>query len=204
MVNVDLLDRAHVESAFATFEPKSVDPDGHRLASVVFALMRDADGTSVFPLTKRPSKMRAHPGQFALPGGSVDPGETPEEGAVRELSEELGLTTTPADIIGRLDDYVTRSGFVIRPFVVWSGVDFDQLVPNPDEVASMYAVTSAELDVEPRFVSIEESPNPVVQWPFRTSLVHAPTGAVVYQLREVLSGRHTRIDNLEQPVFAWR
>lgn len=203
-MNADLLDRTHVESAFATFEPKSVDPDGRRLASVVFALMRDADGTSVFPLTKRPSKMRAHPGQFALPGGSVDPGETPEEGAVRELSEELGLTTTPADIIGRLDDYVTRSGFVIRPFVVWSGVDFDQLVPNPDEVASLYAVTSAELDVEPRFVSIEESPNPVVQWPFRTSLVHAPTGAVVYQLREVLSGRHTRIDDLEQPVFAWR
>ncbi|MCE4266577.1 CoA pyrophosphatase [Rhodococcus sp. ACPA4] len=204
MVNADLLDRAHVESAFSTFEPRSVDLDGRRLASVVFALMRDADGTSVFPLTKRPSKMRAHPGQFALPGGSVDAGETPEEGALRELSEELGLTAATSDIIGRLDDYVTRSGFVIRPFVVWSGAEIEKLVPNPDEVASLYAVTSAELDVDPRFVSIEESPNPVVQWPFRTSLVHAPTGAVVYQLREVLSGRHTRIDNLEQPVFAWR
>lgn len=204
MVNVDLLDRAHAEAALAKFEARSVELDGRRLASVVFALMRDADGTSVFPLTKRPSKMRAHPGQFALPGGSVDVGETPEEGAVRELSEELGLTTSTDDIIGRLDDYVTRSGFVIRPFVVWSGADFAQLVPSPDEVASLYAVTSAELDVDPRFVSIEESPNPVVQWPFRASFIHAPTGAVVYQLREVLNGRHTRIDNLEQPVFAWR
>lgn len=204
MVNADLLSRAHVESAFADFEPRSVELDGRRLAAVVFALMRDSDGVSVFPLTKRPSKMRAHPGQFALPGGSVDPGETPQEGAVRELSEELGLTATPDDIIGQLDDYVTRSGFVIRPFVVWSGVDVVKLVPNTDEVASLYAVTSAELDVDPRFVSIEESRNPVVQWPFRTSLIHAPTGAVVYQFREVLNGRHTRIDNLEQPVFAWR
>lgn len=204
MVNADLLSRAHVESAFADFEPRSVELDGRRLAAVVFALMRDSNGVSVFPLTKRPSKMRAHPGQFALPGGSVDPGETPQEGAVRELSEELGLTATPDDIIGQLDDYVTRSGFVIRPFVVWSGVDVVKLVPNTDEVASLYAVTSAELDVDPRFVSIEESRNPVVQWPFRTSLIHAPTGAVVYQFREVLNGRHTRIDNLEQPVFAWR
>lgn len=203
-MNADLLSRAHVESAFADFEPRSVELDGRRLAAVVFALMRDSDGVSVFPLTKRPSKMRAHPGQFALPGGSVDPGETPQEGAVRELSEELGLTATPDDIIGQLDDYVTRSGFVIRPFVVWSGVDVVKLVPNTDEVASLYAVTSAELDVDPRFVSIEESRNPVVQWPFRTSLIHAPTGAVVYQFREVLNGRHTRIDNLEQPVFAWR
>ncbi|MDJ0110737.1 coenzyme A pyrophosphatase, partial [Rhodococcus erythropolis] len=73
-----------------------------------------------------------------------------------------------------------------------------------DEVAQVYAVTSEELDVDSRFVTIEESPNPVIQWPFRTSLIHAPTGAVIYQFREVLNGRNTRIDNLEQPVFAWR
>lgn len=55
----------------------------------------------------------------------------------------------------------------------------------------MYAVTSEELDVDSRFVTIEESPNPVIQWPFRTSLIHAPTGAVIYQFREVLNGRTT-------------
>ncbi|WP_407816074.1 NUDIX hydrolase, partial [Staphylococcus aureus] len=87
------------------------------------------------PVTKRPSKMRAHPGQFALPGGSVDPGESSEQAAVRELSEELGVDVPESKIIGRLDDYVTRSGFVIRPFVMWSGEDIGGLVPNPDEVA---------------------------------------------------------------------
>ena len=158
----------------------------------------------MFPVTKRPSQMRAHPGQFALPGGSVDPGESSEQAAVRELSEELGVDVPESKIIGRLDDYVTRSGFVIRPFVMWSGEAIGGLVPNPDEVAQVYAVTSEELDVDSRFVTIEESPNPVIQWPFRTSLIHAPTGAVIYQFREVLNGRHTRIDKLEQPVFAWR
>ncbi|MBT2269561.1 NUDIX hydrolase [Rhodococcus erythropolis] len=204
MVNGDLLNRDHVVASLAAFEPRSVELDGRRSASVVIVVMRTADGAPVFPVTKRPSKMRAHPGQFALPGGSVDPGESSEQAAVRELSEELGVDVPESNIIGRLDDYVTRSGFVIRPFVVWSGEDIGGLIPNPDEVAQVYAVTSEELDVDSRFVTIEESPNPVIQWPFRTSLIHAPTGAVIYQFREVLNGRHTRIDKLEQPVFAWR
>lgn len=156
-------------------------------------------------MTRRPTRLRAHPGQFALPGGRLDPGETPEQAALRELHEELGLLAGPDRIIGRLDDYPTRSGYIMSPFVVWSDTAIAELTPSPDEVAELFAVTPAEIDSEPRFVPIPESDRPVIQWPFRGHLVHAPTAAVVYQFREIaLHGRHTRIDDLEQPVFAWR
>ena len=108
-------------------------------------------------------------------------------------------------MLGRLDDYVTRSGYVISPFVVWVGDRLAAAIPNPTEVAELYTPTMAEVDVDPRFVAIPESERPVVQWPFRGHFIHAPTGAVVYQFREVvLHRRATRIDGLEQPVFAWR
>ncbi|MGC0364219.1 8-oxo-dGTP pyrophosphatase MutT (NUDIX family) [Rhodococcus sp. 27YEA15] len=202
-MNSDLFDRAHVEASLATFEPRPIDVRGRRSASVVIVLLRSADGATVFPLTKRASTLRAHPGQFALPGGRVDPGESAQDAALRELSEELGIRATSTDVLGCLDDYVTRSGFVIRPFVLWSEADVDTVAPNPGEIAEIYAVTAEELDVDPRFVTIEQSPKPVIQWPFRTSLIHAPTGAIVHQFREVLRGRSTRIDTFEQPVFAW-
>ena len=187
--------------------PRSADLGGRRAAAVVVAV-GETDGVSGevgFLLTKRPSRMRAHPGQFALPGGSVDAGETAAQAALRELHEELGIVATPDRILGRLDDYVTRSGFVITPFVVWVGADVGRTVANPTEVAEVFVPTMAELDAPPRFVSIPESDKPVVQWPFRGYLVHAPTGAIVYQFREIaLHGRHTAIDGLEQPVFAWQ
>lgn len=199
------LDRPSLVDALRNFDSIRLPLDGRRHAAVVLAVIDDGNGHPVVPLTRRPTRLRAHPGQFALPGGRIDPGETPEQAALRELHEELGLDLPPGAIVGRLDDYVTRSGYVMSPFVVCSDVTVSQLEPSPDEVDILYAVTSEELDAEPRFVAIPESDKPVIQWPFRGHLIHAPTAAVVYQFREVvLHRRHTRIDGLEQPVFAWR
>lgn len=200
----DRLERQSIESALAGFVPRPVDIEGHRAAAVAVAV-----GGSRFRrhmlLTMRMSRLRAHPGQFALPGGRIDPGESAEDACLRELYEELAVVAEPSDILGRLDDYVTRSGYVITPFVVWVGESSNVVVPNPDEVATVFEVGVHELDVDPRFVSIEQSERPVVQWPFRNSLVHAPTGAIVHQFREVaLHRRHTRVAHFEQPVFAWR
>jgi 8-oxo-dGTP pyrophosphatase MutT (NUDIX family) len=79
-----------------------------------------AGGAAVI-LTRRATAMRAHPGQWALPGGRLEPGESPLDGALRELHEELRLELAAEDVIGVLDDYPTRSGYVITPVVLWAG-----------------------------------------------------------------------------------
>lgn len=148
--------------------------------------------------------MRAHPGQWALPGGRLDEGETPIGAALREMEEEIGLRCVEKDVLGLLDDYATRSGYVITPVVVWAG-KVCALAPNADEVASVHVVALSALDVEPRFVTIPESTAPVIQLPLFDDLLHAPTAAILHQFREVgLHGRATRVAHFEQPVFAWR
>jgi len=198
--------RDEVSTRLAAFPRVAIDVGGHRPAAVAVTLCTDAAGVPSFLLTRRTSRLRNHAGQWALPGGRVDDGETVEDPARRELEEELGLRVDAGDVLGRLDDYQTRSGFVISPVVVWAGQN-PALVPNPGEVARVYVVPLVELDRPdaPRFITIPESPRPVVQMPLLGHLIHAPTGAVLYQLREVvLHGRLTRVADLEQPVFAWR
>ena len=163
-------------------------------------------GGAAFLLCRRPTTMRRHAGQWALPGGRLGAGETPLDAALRELDEELGVSLGPESLLGWLDDYVTRSGFVITPVVLWCDGD-PTLTPDPGEVLAAYRIgLQALLDGEPRFISIPESERPVLQLPLGNDLIHAPTGALLYQFREVaLRGRiGQRIDHLEEPVFAWR
>jgi hypothetical protein len=110
------------------------------------------------------------------------------------------------DVLGTLDDYPTRSGYLIAPVVVWLRGLVD-LVPNPGEVAAAYRIACRELfrDGSPEIVAIEESDRPIIRLPLPVANVNAPTAAVLYQFREVaLAGRDTRVDHFEQPVFAWR
>jgi mutator protein MutT len=177
---------------------------GGRAAAVVMAIV-PADDQAAFILTRRPSHLVNHPGQFALPGGRIEPGETPEQAALRELEEEVGVDLTEDSILGRMDDYVTRSGFVITPVVAWAGPVV--AVPNPAEVAEVYEIPLSVLDRDdaPRLISIPESDRPVIQMPMLDNHIHAPTAAVLYQFREVaLRGLQTRVAHFEQPVWAWR
>lgn len=175
-----------------------------RAAAVAVTVVERA-GEAAFVITRRAEHLTRHAGQWALPGGRIDAGESPEEAARRELAEEVAAVVDADAVLGRLDDYVTRSGFVITPVVVWApGVE---LVADPAEVAEIHRVPIAELDRpdSPRFISIPESERPVVQLPLVGTLIHAPTAAILYQFREVaVHGRTVRVAHLEQPVWAWR
>ena len=197
--------RARARANLAAFERRSLARDGRRPAAVALVLLDDDEGRACFLLTRRAASLRAHARQWALPGGRIDPGESAERAALRELREEVGLERDEPTVLGLLDDYGTRSGFIITPVVVWGGSGA-ALVANPAEVASVHRVPLADLDRHdvPRLVTIPESDRPVIQVPLLSTLVHAPTAAVLYQVREVVvHGRPTRVAHFEQPVWAW-
>lgn len=164
------------------------------------------DPNAALILTRRAAGLRNHPGQWALPGGRMEDGEGPEDTALRELCEEVGLQLAADRVIGCLDDFSTRSGFTITPVVIWGGAGVE-LTPNRSEVASVHRIPIQELMREdaPILEKIPESRHPVLLMPVGNSWIAAPTAAMLYQFREVaIMGQATRVAHFEQPYFAWQ
>ena len=190
----------------------AVDLKRAAVAIVVVPLAKErTDGKTseaAFLLTARAARLRAHAGQLALPGGRVEVGETIEQAALRELSEEFDISLDSRSIIGRLDDYPTRSGYLIAPVVAWAPPG-TSATRNSAEVESVFRIPLTELrrDEAPEIFTIKESQRPVIRLalPSLHGCVNAPTAALLYQFREVaLEGRATRVDHFDQPVWAWR
>lgn len=192
----------------------------HRHAAVAVALCEEGTGAQLagvatpgtwsdeaaLILTRRAATLGNHPGQWALPGGRVDPGESVHQAALRELDEEVGLHLPPDAVLGLLDDYVTHSGFVITPVIVWAG-PARELVANANEVASIHRIPVAEFmrADAPLLEPSEDPARPVLRMPVGQGWIAAPTAAVLYQFREVcIAGRATRVAHFEQPLFARR
>ncbi len=160
-------------------------------------------------LTRRAATLRNHSGQWAFPGGRMDAGETPEGAARRELSEEVGLNLGGDRVIGRLDDFTTRSGFTITPVVVWGGPGVD-LTPNPWEVASIHRIPITEFTRKDA-PTLQENPgsgsgggHPILLTPMGNRFIAAQTAALIYQFREVaILGKDTRVARYERPFVAW-
>ncbi|MCU1671459.1 MAG: putative hydrolase [Blastococcus sp.] len=200
---VNPVDRSTVAARLRDFPRRASDRQDLKRAAVAVCITENGGVLSLLIIRRAP-RLRAHAGQLALPGGRLDPGETAPDGALRELQEELGLTLKPDAVLGLLDDYVTRSGYVITPVVCWA-VDAGEPTPAETEVAQVHQIALADLDVEPRFITIPESDAPVIQLPLLDRYLHAPTGAIVYQFCQVACrGLATRVAHFEQPVFAWQ
>ncbi len=114
-------------------------PDKLTPAAVLIPLVARDDGVTLL-LTQRTDHLANHPGQVSFPGGHVDPGDgSPEETALRETEEEVGLDRKHIKIIGRLADYWTRTGFSVVPVVGIVTPPFD-IEPDPHEVAEVFEV----------------------------------------------------------------
>lgn len=209
-----------LESNLSRFEYRTIDDADRKRAAVAMVVTNcqqsddngdlefeiESQDHAAFILTIRSSRLKNHRGQFALPGGRIDDGESAEQAALRELEEEVGIELGSDHILGRLDDYATRSGYVITPVVIWASKDIE-LVANPDEVELIHRIPLKELlrKDAPILENIPESPHPVLKMPVGKQWFAAPTAAIAFQFREVaMLGKSTRVAHFEQPYFAWR
>jgi 8-oxo-dGTP pyrophosphatase MutT (NUDIX family) len=197
-------DRVAIAANLARFKRIGLSQADLKAASVAVCILRQQDALALL-ITRRAPNLRSHAGQWALPGGGRDPGESIEDAARRELREETGVAIAPEDVIGILDDYVTRSGYLMTPVVVWGGPASTAMRGQASEVAQIHVIPLADLDVAPRLLRIPESESPVLQLPLLGRYLHAPTAAIIYQFCQVaLHDRTIRVSHFEQPVFAWK
>ncbi len=212
--------KATIQAQLDSFEPISHQNDALKRAAVALTLVNCQHNPKVYDipyqnewqmdaalvLTRRATKMRKHAGQWALPGGRIEAGETAVQAALREMEEEVGVSLGDQDVLGRLDDFTTRSGYIMTPIVIWGGNNIS-FQPNPDEVHSVYRIPVNEFmrKDSPMLESIPQSNNPVLLMPVGNSWIAAPTAAIIYQFRELcILGKHTRVAHFEQPLFAWK
>lgn len=212
--------RRHIEKNLQTFDPRQYAGGEMRRAAVALTVVdvdcsSHGEDISSYPvqemdaaliLTRRSARLKHHAGQWAIPGGRMEEGETPEESALRELEEEVALRLPQERIMGRLDDFTTRSGFVMTPIVIWGGLEV-QLAPNPEEVRSVHRIPIREFlrPDAPILEEVSHSPHPILYMPIGHSWIASPTAALLYQFREVaILGNTTRVAHFEQPMFAWR
>lgn len=217
--------RAQIAGALGRFktpdEPLAASQNQNlKLAAVALTIVDEGHGADLWGLpqhphwsqqaavllTRRAASLRGHAGQWALPGGRMDPGESAEQAALRELDEEVALRLDACHVLGRLDTFVTRSGYAITPIVLWAGTA-QHLQANPAEVASIHRIPLQEFlrADAPILEPLAGSEHPVLKMPVGQQWIAAPTAALLYQFREwCLLGRPTRVAHFEQPRFAWR
>ena len=201
--------RTRISENFTRFERRPISNGDLRAAAVAIVLLSAEESEhACFVLTRRSSALRHHRSQYALPGGRLEHGEDAQSAALREIEEEIGIGITSESVLGRLDDFATRSGFCITPVVVWAGDD-PRIAPDPNEVEAVFRIPLWDLNRPdiPRLDDSAGTEHPVLSAPFQTlgHEVFAPTAAILYQFREVgLRGQATRVAHFEQPKFAWK
>jgi 8-oxo-dGTP pyrophosphatase MutT (NUDIX family) len=181
--------------------PREEHPIENLRHAAVAILISPTENGPAYALTRRALTMRRGAGNYALPGGHLEPGEDVVEAAIREAHEELGILATRDAFLGLLDDFVTLSGHVVTPVVLWLDEPVE-LKPDPTEVghAWLYPLTELDHPDSPMSEAHPDGGEPILRMYAGGSWINPPTAAFLLQFREVaLHGRHTRVKTIGQP-----
>lgn len=181
---------AAIRHALAGRVPRELAAAGTRSAAVLVLLYRVGDEDHVV-LTRRTERVEYHKGQISLPGGVQDPQDAgPVETALRECHEEIGVRPQAIEVLGRLDDVVTTTGFRITPVVGVLRESPYPFSPGPDEVAEILEVPIRWLaDPSNLTVRTREWKGRIYTdyaWNFRGRLIWGATGRILKALIELL------------------
>ena len=129
---------------FSVYGDDGVGREGSTAAAVLIPIIAHASGLTVL-FTQRTQHLKSHSGQVSFPGGRAEPGDASAEfTALREAEEEIGLARERVEILGRLPDYHTRSGFRVAPVIGLARPPLE-LAPDPREVEAVFEVPLAFL-----------------------------------------------------------
>lgn len=172
-------------------DPDARIPPGLRPAAVLVALVERPEGLFVL-LTQRHADLTAHAGQISLPGGRIEPGDSDAvDAALRETEEEIGLTRARLEVIGRLDTYITGTGFQIVPVVALVMPPFT-VKPDPREVTEVFEVPLAFIvNQENHRRETRELKNgrrTFYVLPYEKRYIWGATAGMLVNLAEVLAG----------------
>ena len=172
-----------------------------RAASVVVAVY-DVGGKAHYCLIKRAKRGR-NAGQWALPGGKVEMGETRRDAALREAEEEVELPRTAVRVVGQLDDIATWSGFTISAFVVAAPLGWRPAAASTEvQQAYQFSIAGLVADGVVNWARVDNA-RPLLHMHLGAGVrIHAPTGAILWQLRETgLYGRDVSVADVRHPEF---
>ncbi len=165
--------------------------DGFRRAAVLLLVM-DRDGEKEIVFTRRTDRVETHKGQVSFPGGMAEPDdETPEFTALREAYEEIGLDAKQVQILGRLPQMKTVTGWVITPVVGWSNQQ-PEFKPNADEVERIFSIPlnwlADQRNFQERLYTRSDGTQEMVLFyePFEGELLWGATARMVWQFIRAL------------------
>ncbi len=159
----------------------NIDAPQYRRACVLIALVRGNSNWSIL-FSRRSPNLAAHSGQIAFPGGAVEAGEALEAAAVREAQEEVGIPPRHVQIIGRLDDLITNSGFLVAPFVGVITEPFAYVLQEAEVVEVFEVPLEALLDPalpQVRYVSFRQRSYPAYFYPYERFEIWGLTGRML-------------------------
>lgn len=159
----------------------AIDAPDLRRACVLIPIIRSARGWSLL-LTRRAENLASHSGQIAFPGGGVEAGESLQDAAIREAEEEVGIPAAHIELIGRLDDLITNSGYLVAPFIGVVDEPIDYVIQASEVVEAFEVPVDALLDPqkpEVRYVTFRNRKYPAYSYSYEQYDIWGLTGRML-------------------------